>query len=663
MCLLLNFAPRAWAGDPELALSAVRLTRAPEASSSYFGGGLAGGDLDGDGLSDLIVGSRDQVGVYLGSPHGVGAELSLVVVRQRADQDAQMGLYGAGFAVADLDNDGRADLLVAAPEREGGVFIYRGGGSGIDAESELVLRPFDVGVHASAEFGYAISTGDVNGDGTPEVLVGAPLFDDDDSDSVLPGAAFLYDGGTIASPGCSEVRIQPPSVNGGDFFVHFGLALSIEADTNGDGYRDVAVGCQSCIQGCVSCGAVAVWLGGLASDYAGHAATMLYLEEPAPEGILWNAFGFNVDAAGDVDRDGYEDLVMGSLSGPVLHFGSPGGPTQEGRQWLADTPGIYVAGIGDLDGDGFDDVVVSGGDVPFNDSFMPVAEVLFGSDAGLDAEDSLHATGGEPGSGFGLDLSGVGDVNGDGRPEFAVGAIYEGSDAGAAYLFSPVCTWFLDADGDGHGDPATTLSDCHQQPGYAARADDCDDVDAAVHGDVWYPDADGDGHGVRVGGALACTQPANTAASAFDCDDADPVRNPDATDDDADGIDQDCDGHDGPWVWDTGDCGDDTAIDTAVDSAVDSAADSAGDSAADSATAPAVDSSGDSAGAGGGRAPDCGCAADPGGGGAAGVAIAVALLRRARRCCSLISTGSRPSTTSCISTSGVGSWGRGERQV
>ncbi len=121
-------------------------------------------------------------------------------------------------------------------------------------------------------------------------------------------------------------------------------------------------------------------------------------------------------------------------------------------------------------------------------------------------------------------------------------------------------TWYLDADGDGHGDAAQSVLACLQPAGHVASGDDCDDADAANYpgnGEVcdgqdndcdtlvddadpgvtgqatWYLDADGDGHGDAAEPVLACVQPAGHVASGDDCDDASAVTFPGAAPNDS----------------------------------------------------------------------------------------------------------------------------------
>ena len=126
-------------------------------------------------------------------------------------------------------------------------------------------------------------------------------------------------------------------------------------------------------------------------------------------------------------------------------------------------------------------------------------------------------------------------------------------------------TWYLDYDGDTHGDPGSTRDACAQPTGYVASSDDCDDDDVlqhpgadercnsedddcdgttdedAVDAPTWYLDSDGDTWGVSSSSVQACTNPRGYAADSGDCDDADPLQHPSAPEvcNDAD---DDCDG-------------------------------------------------------------------------------------------------------------------------
>ena len=134
-------------------------------------------------------------------------------------------------------------------------------------------------------------------------------------------------------------------------------------------------------------------------------------------------------------------------------------------------------------------------------------------------------------------------------------------------------TWYADADGDGHGDPDSTIVLCEPAPGWVEAATDCDDANSDIHPDAaescngydddcdglvddqdddlvdgitWYTDADADGYGDDASTTTACVQPSGTAAWGGDCDDDDAAYNPGASEDDCtDPADYNCDGSTG----------------------------------------------------------------------------------------------------------------------
>ncbi len=128
-------------------------------------------------------------------------------------------------------------------------------------------------------------------------------------------------------------------------------------------------------------------------------------------------------------------------------------------------------------------------------------------------------------------------------------------------------SWYADEDGDGYGDPDSSIEACEQPDGMVTDRDDCDDTDVQVHPDAdewcdgvdndcdgledeadardaqrWYQDQDGDGFGDALISTMACTQPSGFVSDDSDCDDTDPATWPGAEDSWYDGVDSDCDG-------------------------------------------------------------------------------------------------------------------------
>src|SRR6266851_6965954 len=204
------------------------------ASGDYLGRAIAGmGDLDGDGVPDLLLAAPNA------SPGG-RAEAGLVQVRSGATGEILRQLNGAeasayfGQAVAnvgDLDGDGVDDFAVAAPSASpsgmqdaGSVFVYSG------ASGQLLYR-WD-GPESFGAFGSAVAGGgDVDGDGVPDVIVGAP----GSSPGGVPvaGSAFVFSGAT----GALLFRWDGAERDG-----TLGQSVAILGDLTGDGRAEVAIG-------------------------------------------------------------------------------------------------------------------------------------------------------------------------------------------------------------------------------------------------------------------------------------------------------------------------------------------------------------------------------------------------------------------------------------
>ena len=380
-------------------------------ADARFAEAVAGiGDVNGDGVTDLLVGAPFQIlGGNLNQGRAFvfsGADRRLVLT---LDHPAPQGLALFGSAVAgagDVNRDGRPDVLVGAPgQRVGGranqgqAYVLSGG----DGRLLLILdNPIP---QAEAAFGAAVAgAGDVNGDGAPDLLVGAP---EQDGDSSSEGQAFVFSGadGRVlltlsASQGCCN----------------FGSAVAAAGDVNDDGAPDLSVG-----EG-----------GSGVQVFSGADGSVLRTLDRPPGAI---GFGEAIAGIGDVNGDGAPDLLVGAPNANV------GGEGLQGRAFVfsgadasllrtLDLPipesvarlGSAVAGAGDVNGDGVPDVLAGapGHDVAGGARDQGQALVFSGTDASLLL--TLDTPTPDSNAGFGEVVAGIGDLDGDGAPDFVVGA-------------------------------------------------------------------------------------------------------------------------------------------------------------------------------------------------------------------------------------------------
>jgi hypothetical protein len=409
--------------------------------AANFGWSVASaGDVNGDGYSDVVVGGSSfdngeadegRASLYLGSAAGLGPAPAWT-----AESNQASAQYGVTVASAgDVNGDGYSDVVVGASTfdngetDEGRAFLYSGNASG------LSLAPSWTGedTQASANFGYSVaSVGDVNGDGYSDVVVGAPTFDNGETDE---GRVFVYLGSASGLSVAPAWTAEGNQANG-----RFGFSVASAGDVNGDGYADVVVGADFFDNGQLDEGRAFLYLGSASGLSVAPAWTAESNQASAN-------FGYSVASAGDVNGDGYSDVVVGAElfdNGEVdegrafLYLGSASGLsltpawTAEGNQanaWF----GKGVASAGDVNSDGYSDVVVGAelfDNVEVNEGR---AFLYLGSAGGLSLAPAWTAENNQPSASFGLSVAGAGDVNGDGYSDVVVGAP---AGAGQAFLYS-----------------------------------------------------------------------------------------------------------------------------------------------------------------------------------------------------------------------------------
>jgi hypothetical protein len=437
-------------------------------------------DVNGDGFSDLVAAATGAAGglgsvyVFQGSPHGL-ATVASITLSGLAEGDA----FGAAVASGDVNADGSDDLVVGAPEaadRQGQVSVFLGSVTGLPSTAATTITGT-----AQNDFGWSLAdAGDVNADGFRDVVVGAPAIDAPDAAevSVFLGSAT----GIAASP---ETTLHEPTMHS-----HYGLAVAAAGDVDGDGYDDVLVGAPDDRE---ENGVVYLYCG----NGGGLDGTATSVATGAKDGLIGSA----ITAVGDDDGDGYDDVAVGDILRNVILvvYGSATGfaDSPDKELWLPKTDlcsGCRISGRLDYNSDGYPDLAVGTAD-----RFVADVGVFLGTSSGL--SNAAVIAFGVPSYGQGSDLvvGPAGDVNGDGAADLPVGSSTGPDAGGQAIVYYGLVT---DEDGDGF---AATL--------------DCDDADASV--------------------------------------------NPGATEIPGDGVDQDCDGSDGDTADTAGNA--DTGADSAAE--------------------------------------------------------------------------------------------------
>ncbi len=295
--------------------------------AARFGHALAAaGDLDDDGYDDLVVGAPDynngitKAGaalVFYGSAAGLPPTPSWSYVSPQREANLGNAVAGGG----DLDGDGYDDLIVASRwysdtlSKEGSVLVFYGSQYGLSAMPDVML----VGGQAGATLGNDVAAGgDVNGDGYDDLLAGAPLYNYEETDE---GAVFLYFGGPQGLDSTADWTAYGPEAG-----AWFGAAVTWAGDANKDGYDDLVVGAPGDRYRVLS-GALYVYYGSATGPGAQPNAVITV-------GQINSGLGTSLARAGDMNNDGYGDVLAGAYSmeddhraegAALVYFGSPTG--------------------------------------------------------------------------------------------------------------------------------------------------------------------------------------------------------------------------------------------------------------------------------------------------------------------------------------------------
>ena len=428
-------------------------------------------------------------------PYVAEAETTLLVANARFHGEIEGDYFG--FTVAgggDIDGDGFADTLLGAPNNAGGgtdngqvyVFLGAAGGWGGTVDGAAADASFLGENHGSLGTVLAIAP-DVNGDGRDDLLMG--------SSGLGTGRVYVVFGRSGGWAFGEPVTAADALFIGDGAGDAAGGAVAGAGDVDGDGFGDLVIGSTGVSgyagQATLVLGKASGWAVGVALSNA----DVSFTGEGAGD---WA--GDAVAGAGDVDGDGYDDVLI-SADGWSGHVGKVYLVLGRDDGWVASVPlagadasfvgeatgdyaGRSIAGAGDMNGDGYDDILVGAYDDSAGDA--GIVYLILGRSSGWGADTSLATADGSfvgdlPGDNLGVSISGAGDVDGDGLADILLGA--SSTDDPAPGCGSAVV--FLGQSGFGWDTPASDAD------GWYAGVSEDEQMGNAV---AWAGDVDGDGY-------------------------------------------------------------------------------------------------------------------------------------------------------------------------
>ncbi|MBP6355053.1 MAG: FG-GAP repeat protein [Nitrosomonas sp.] len=305
--------------------------------------GSSAGDVNGDGFDDLFIGApladlsiEDSGSGYIvfGQSAGFSATMDLTSLDGnngfRMDGLAGGGQFGNSISAGDINGDGLNDLMIGAyldspnGEGSGSSYVIFGKNSGFDAILDISnldgSNGFRLnGVAEGDQSGYSLSTaGDVNGDGFDDIIIGANYADANGENS---GASYVIFGKASGF----DATVELSSLDGNNGFRlegavagdYSGRSVSTAGDFNGDGFADLIIGAFGAEPNGQDSGSSYLVYG----KASGFSASLNLADLGSSDGILLNglaagdSLGKSVSSAGDVNNDGFDDLIIGAPFG------------------------------------------------------------------------------------------------------------------------------------------------------------------------------------------------------------------------------------------------------------------------------------------------------------------------------------------------------------
>mgnify|MGYP005837691515 CR=1 FL=1 len=222
--------------------------------------------------------------------------------------------------IGDINADGFDDVIVGAPGGDYAKLFF--GGAVFDTIPDLIFRDYK---QLNCQFGCSIaSDGDINGDGYPDIIIGAsstwigPSFP---FEIMTTGAAYVYFGGPSIDTTADLTLIVGDWLASTGWYYGFGKLVTIPGDLNGDGYDDFVISAPN-------------------DDYDAHGRVYIYYGGPNVDDQydvllegeeVFDNFGFSLSKVGDINKDGFDDLLIGA---PMIHNNISGKIYQGGKAYL-----------------------------------------------------------------------------------------------------------------------------------------------------------------------------------------------------------------------------------------------------------------------------------------------------------------------------------------